>query len=953
MNKFVLLSALALLGVSGCANVSLFTEQDSTPIVVSPSDDRAYQVLTLANEIEVILVSDPQLKKSAAALSVGVGSIQDPMSQQGLAHFLEHMLFLGTERYPDTKGYSEFMTKHGGAHNAYTGLDITNYMFQINNDAYDQALDRFSDFFKSPKLYPEYVEKEKNAVNAEWSMSRENDYAGQFKLSRNILGDHPANRFSTGNLETLSNKSGSKLHQEMVDFYNKYYSSNIMKVAMVSNLPLAEMARLAKQHFSGIKNKHIEKPKVTKTINLQQAGGKQIYYQSNEDVRQLVLDFTIRNNQADFASKPNKFVTYLLGSEMPGTPGQLLKSKGWVSSFYAGSYPSSYGNYGSLSVNIELTQAGMKNRDKIVAIVMQYIDLVKQQGVNEKYFQEIKTSLDNEFRFLEKFDDFMYAAFLAEDMQNYPLQNVINAPYYYKTFDENAIESVLNQLTPETLNVWYISKNEKTDKQLHFYNGKYRIENISAETIAGWYDSTNMKLSLPSVNRMLPETFAIKKVSKNNKPELVVDNKGIKVWYLPSQAFKEQPKGSIDVYFNSSLAQNNIKSTILLSIWSDLFQLQQAELIEEANTAGMQVFVHPEAGGLLLSISGFTDKQKDLLSKALQNIQVEVDEQRFLQAVDRLTREVENEKKQLSVSQAFNAFGQLITKDSWDKQAYLQVASKLTSKDLQSFIKQLLSQNQVRVFAFGNYDSQDINEMAAKLKRLLPDNHKITEYTRSKSWEPKEGQLFVVKKDIEVNDVAIIDLQSHSEPGLKQQARARVLIDHFANYVFDKLRTEEQLAYAVGAIAPTIDEYASVGLYIQTPVKGPKAIQLRLDQLKLEYQQELNKLPEAAFKQLKTSALVALKEKPKNLSDEVSPFISDWYDENYQFNTKAQLIAEIEKVTLDDIKRFYAETMGNPKAPRLNIQMRGKKFANQPFASFKNQTEVKSLSTFHQMISYQ
>jgi len=77
-------------------------------------------------------VSDPSAEKSAAALSVGVGLLHDPMSQQGMAHYLEHMLFLGTERYPDTKGYSDFMTKNGGAHNAYTWLDITNYMFKIN-----------------------------------------------------------------------------------------------------------------------------------------------------------------------------------------------------------------------------------------------------------------------------------------------------------------------------------------------------------------------------------------------------------------------------------------------------------------------------------------------------------------------------------------------------------------------------------------------------------------------------------------------------------------------------------------------------------------------------------------------------------------------------------------------------------------------------------------------------
>ena len=226
MKKIMGLSAIAFAVLAGCSSTSTTTPPAANTnlipdsLVISPNDTREYKTLKLDNEIDVILISDPSAEKSAAALSVGVGLLHDPMSQQGMAHYLEHMLFLGTDRYPDTKGYSDFMTKNGGAHNAYTWLDITNYMFKVNNDAYDEALDRFADFFKSPKLYPEYTDKEKNAVNAEWSMRREMDFFGQFKLARQMMGSHPANRFLIGNIETLGDKEGSNLHKETVDFYN-------------------------------------------------------------------------------------------------------------------------------------------------------------------------------------------------------------------------------------------------------------------------------------------------------------------------------------------------------------------------------------------------------------------------------------------------------------------------------------------------------------------------------------------------------------------------------------------------------------------------------------------------------------------------------------------------------------------------------------------------------------
>ena len=122
MTKIIGLSAIAFAVLAGCSSTStppsVNTSLIPDSLVVSPNDSREYKTLKLDNEIDVILISDPSVEKSAAALSVGVGLLHDPMSQQGMAHYLEHMLFLGTDRYPDTKGYSDFMTKNGGAHNA-------------------------------------------------------------------------------------------------------------------------------------------------------------------------------------------------------------------------------------------------------------------------------------------------------------------------------------------------------------------------------------------------------------------------------------------------------------------------------------------------------------------------------------------------------------------------------------------------------------------------------------------------------------------------------------------------------------------------------------------------------------------------------------------------------------------------------------------------------------------
>ncbi|MDP2716513.1 insulinase family protein [Rheinheimera sp.] len=959
MKKLFVISAVALAVLTGCAGErSLSADAQATQqqlqgqVLVSPNDNRAYKTLLLPNKLEVLLVSDPTAEKSAAALSVGVGLLQDPMSQQGMAHYLEHMLFLGTERYPDTKGYSEFMTANGGAQNAYTWLDITNYMFKVNNGAYDEALDRFSDFFKAPKLYPEYTDKEKNAVNAEWSMRREMDFFGQYNLSRGMMGSHPANRFLIGNLETLGDKDDSKLHPETVAFYQKYYSANIMKVALLSNLPLTEMEQLAAKHFSSIENKNIQKPAVTAQLDFSQLGAKRIHYVPNQDVKQLRLDFTISNNSDRFAVKPNEFISYLLGSEMPGTPAEQLKAMGLISNLNASATPDLYGNYGSLSIDVELTDAGMQAREGIVATIMQYIELVKRQGVDSKYFSEIQTSLNNQFRFLEKGDEFGYVSNLADAMQKVPARHAVNAPFYYQRFDADAIRDVLAQLTPQRLRVWYISKQEPHNSSLHFYDGKYKIADISAEEQQSWQQSPQLALTLPAVNRLLPENFAVKAPQAQQKPELVLQQDGISAWLYPSQQFAGQPRGVLEIFFNTGAPQQDIKAKVLLALWHDLYNLQQSALATEADIAGMQLRL-TAGSGMALTVAGFTDKQPQLLQQALAGLTLSSDGQSFAQAKDRYVRGLQNQAKQFPFYQAFNAYNSLIRNGNYETEQLIATTNALTADELQAFIATTLAHNQLRIFAFGNYDKAAVEQVVTTVKQALPAQRTELPYSRTAYWQPAVGETLVLQKDIDVADVALVDVHVHPEPSYAQLARATVLKSHFSNVAFDKLRTEEQLAYAVGGTAMQLEDYVGFAMYIQTPVKGVADIQARFDLFKQQYAKELDALTEEAFAQLKASSLVTLKEPPKNLQDEVGPLISDWYREKFSFDSKQQLIAAVEQVTLADVKAFYRETMLNAKAPRVSVQMRGTKFRDQPFADLPDQKKVTDIAAFHQLMKKQ
>ena len=95
---------------------------------------RDTKTLVLENGLAVLLIHDAEAHRSAAALAVGVGQIHDPAEKMGLAHYLEHMLFLGTKKFPEVGTFKKFLEENSGASNAYTGSAVTNYFFQVSQE---------------------------------------------------------------------------------------------------------------------------------------------------------------------------------------------------------------------------------------------------------------------------------------------------------------------------------------------------------------------------------------------------------------------------------------------------------------------------------------------------------------------------------------------------------------------------------------------------------------------------------------------------------------------------------------------------------------------------------------------------------------------------------------------------------------------------------------------------
>ncbi|NNC55829.1 MAG: peptidase M16, partial [Pseudomonadales bacterium] len=304
-------TALLCLLLASCA---LYSGGERSAVVVkSPNDSRDFRYIELPNKLKVLLISDPSARRAAASLDVQVGYRQDPVNSQGLSHFLEHMLFLGTGRYPEADGWHHFISQHGGSHNAYTSFEHTNYYFSISEGFLEPALDRFVDFFVAPLFNEQFVQRELQAVEAEYRARIDDETRRTLDALREVLNPvHPLAKLSGGNLQTLD-KPG--IRDELLDFYRQWYGSERMSLAIVGPQSLNELQAMVAPRFARVpfKDTQIEPISLPLFAEQRPAVGRLLAVATKKPMRNLQVSFPMPDLREHYQSKALHYIGNVLG----------------------------------------------------------------------------------------------------------------------------------------------------------------------------------------------------------------------------------------------------------------------------------------------------------------------------------------------------------------------------------------------------------------------------------------------------------------------------------------------------------------------------------------------------------------------------------------------------------------------------------------------------------------
>jgi len=427
-----------------------------TGIETSPLDTRQFRVLTLSNQMRVLLVSDPTSDKAAASLDVSVGYFSDPWDLPGVAHFCEHMLFLGTEKYPDEDSYRDFLSQNSGFSNAYTASENTNYHFQLvvppndtdndntdNTDGGDdyvpkfkEALDRFSQFFKAPLFTESATDRELNAVDSEHQKNLQRDGNRLYQITKALVNPlHPFHKFSTGSKSTLktdAEAAGINTRNQLLAFHKKFYSANLMNLCIAGPHDLDTLEEWTVHLFSPIENHSVDHPsKIFQNIQvmLPEHTGNIVYVDPIKDLRSVEITWVIPPPSTEYTTKPSFYLSHLLGHEGKGSLLSILKEKQWANGLAAGPCNEN-DSFAIFSVSIDLTEDGLDNIDSIVEYLYGYLHLIKESGVQEWIFEETRSLSKMRFHFQERSEPYNFVTNVASTMEKYPPLHYLSGPRF-------------------------------------------------------------------------------------------------------------------------------------------------------------------------------------------------------------------------------------------------------------------------------------------------------------------------------------------------------------------------------------------------------------------------------------------------------------------------------------------------------------------------------------------
>ena len=576
--------------------------------------------VTLPNGLRAMLCHTPEASESFVSMAVRAGHFYDPNDCQGLAHLLEHMLFMGSRHLPKPNAINGFIEQHGGTINAWTGTEYTNYHFNCSGDAIAQTLPAFADMLRQPLFEEDALTNEIKNIHAEFEFKKKDDLRRLYQIHKETCNpEHPFAKFSVGNCDTFSQHECTELKRRLKALHQSYYCALNMRLCIASPMPIRQLEALVNQCFGTLPSGQLASDDWP-SLYTENELGIQINIHPLQSARRMIVTFALPALQNDYKTKPLNYISHLIGDEGEGSLLAYLKEKDWALNLIAGSGIEG-DKFKDFNVSFQLTQEGLKHKAQVLEALFSYIELIREASTEEWRFHEksqlnaLALEYEENVKPLGIITEYAQHQFIFEPDELNRLRSTIGS------YDRSIIEHALSFFTPKNLRLKVISKDVKTTQVCAFYEAEYSVEDIDDALIHSLESAKKIpELCLPPPNPYLASEYTlILPETGFNVPNRLVDNGGYRFWFAQDQQF-HSPKGDIYISFDAAQFSDSLTSVAAKRIWLGALNDHLQAKYYRAEIAGLHYRIYGHQAGFTLHTRGFTNQQTLLASQLLDAV---------------------------------------------------------------------------------------------------------------------------------------------------------------------------------------------------------------------------------------------------------------------------------------------------------------------------------------------
>jgi insulysin len=899
--------------------------------VVTPAlAERKTAKIRLANGLEAYLISDPGTHQSCAALAVDAGSWQDPDDYPGMAHFLEHMLFMGTKAYPKEAEYTTFISDHGGSRNAYTASDRTVYSFSIQNDFFKEALDRFSHFFIDPLFLQNSVGRELKNVDQEHGKNLEHDgWRAYMILKETGNPAHPNAKFSTGNAETLSGIPQSALKQ----WYESHYTANRMHLVMISPLPIDTLVTLTAEKFTPVTNRDL--PQVAYPLDMlsPEQKGHWLYIKPVKDLKTLSLLWQLPAEVAlDQETHSASLVTYVLANGTQNGLAEELKREKLIEGLSVSVDPFSRECH-LMSIDFSLTELGIKNLETVVLRTFQAIARLKESGVPRYIYDEHQKLALINYENQSRDDAFTMAMNIAgamthEKLETYPQKLVLASRY-----DPAQIQTLLSSLTPQSC-VYIVSADPKlTGMNPTTYekwmNAAYSFKDISAEKLTAWSESNpHPHIDIPGPNPYFPDSLALVPIQDPHvtAPTAIAQDEQGTLYFLQDQEY-QVPETSVIFNLKTPEMNGSARSKALFDLYTRSLAEKLTSSLFFATQAGLHPHLTQEDDDFIIRLSGYSEKAPLFLKTlftALRDVSPTASE--FSIFKESLLANYDNASKELPLKQGFQLLNSVLLNNSPTSAARYQALQEISYEQFLRFVSTVFQKTYVEGTIYGNLTSTEALQIWNDYKTIVQPSPfpKADQYKKAVLMPSEEQGPFMLVQSTERQGNGTLLLIHEDSFSMENRATQQILSAALQDDFFDTLRTKQHTGYIATSWDVEIEEQLFQLFGVQSITHEPAELLSRFDLFLEEFTRDLHeKISPDRFATLKQTLIKELAMPPENLPGKAAQLHLLAFKKKGDFDWMQKRITTTQALSYDSFVKQTQAYLSRQNHRRIAVLMQG------------------------------